>query len=50
VDTFLLKKHKSLGELTRIKIGHDNSGACSGAMVPCDARMHFWSAILKEAY
>uniref|UniRef100_A0A7S3VHN2 PLAT domain-containing protein n=1 Tax=Dunaliella tertiolecta TaxID=3047 RepID=A0A7S3VHN2_DUNTE len=30
VDTFLLKKQKSLGELKKIKIGHDNHGAGPG--------------------
>ncbi len=31
VDTFLLKKHKNLGELVKVKIGHDNSGMGPGA-------------------
>jgi hypothetical protein len=30
VDTFLLRKHKNLGELLRLKIGHDNKGAGPG--------------------
>ncbi len=37
VDTFLLKKHKNLLELQRIKIGHDNSGAGPGAFPPVSA-------------
>lgn len=30
VDSFLLKKHKKLGRLTAIRIGHDNKGMCAG--------------------
>ena len=29
-DSFLLVKHKNLGQLTRMKIGHDNSGPGPG--------------------
>lgn len=31
VDTFLLKKQRQLGELLRVKVGHDNSGVGPGA-------------------
>lgn len=30
-DTFLLKKHAQMGELTKLRIGHDNKGFAPGA-------------------
>lgn len=30
VDTFLLKKHINLGQLTAVRIGHDNKGLAPG--------------------
>ncbi len=33
-DTFLLKKHKNLGDLLRVKVGHDNSGIGPGGWGP----------------
>jgi hypothetical protein len=35
VDTFLLKKQKILGELVKVKVGHDNSGMGPGALLNC---------------
>lgn len=40
VDKFILNKYRNCGNLTKIKIGHDNSGAGPGAVVNATCRLY----------